>query len=93
MHAAKDDHLGVCLRRLLRETERIAHVIRHVLDFRHLIIVGEDDRVQFLFERANFARQSVRVRGRFRFPNREPVHRCGLNFGDVTHKRRLLRGI
>ena len=57
MHAAEHDYVGVRLRRLLREAERIANKIGHVLNFRHLIIVREDDRVKLLLERENFPRQ------------------------------------
>ena len=42
MHAAERDHLGVGLRRLLREPERVAHEVRHVLDLGQLVVVGED---------------------------------------------------
>ena len=50
MNAAEDNDVRVGLRRLLRKPERIADEIRHVLDFRHLIIVREDDGVELLFE-------------------------------------------
>jgi 4-hydroxy-3-methylbut-2-enyl diphosphate reductase len=59
MHAAENDHIRVRLGRLLREAERIAHEIRHVLDFRHLVIVREDDGVELLLERENFLRQRL----------------------------------
>ena len=49
MHATEHDHIRICLGGFLRETERIACKIRHVLDFRHLIIMCENDGVQLLF--------------------------------------------
>ena len=42
MHAAERDHLGVGLRRLLRQTERIPHEVRHILDLGQLVVVSED---------------------------------------------------
>ena len=61
MHAAEHDHIRVRLGRLLREAERIADEIRHVLDFRHLVIVREDDGVELFFERENFLRQRLEL--------------------------------
>jgi hypothetical protein len=61
MHAAEHDHVRARLGRLLREAERIAHEIRHVLDFRHLIIVREDDGVELFLERENFLRQRLEL--------------------------------
>ena len=57
MHAAENDHVRVGLRRLLRKAERIADEIRHVLNFRHLIIVRENDGVELFLERENFRGQ------------------------------------
>ena len=59
MHAAEDDHVRARLGRLLRQAEGIADKIRHVLDFRHLIIVREDDGVELFFERENLLRQRL----------------------------------
>ncbi len=59
MHAAENDHVRVRLCRLLGQAERIAHKIRHVLDFRHLVIMGQDDGIQLLLERKNFLRQRL----------------------------------
>ena len=61
MHAAENDHVGVGFCRLLGKSERIAHEIRHVLDFRHLVIVRQDDGVQLLLERKNLLRQRLEV--------------------------------
>ena len=57
MHAAENNHVRVRLRRLLREAERIAHEIRHVLNLRHLIVMREDDGVRncFLSVKISFA--------------------------------------
>src|SRR3569833_3159082 len=57
MNAAEDDDVGVSFCRFLREAERIAHEIRDVLNFRHLIIVRENDGVELLFQRMNFLRE------------------------------------
>jgi hypothetical protein len=45
---AEDDHRGVGPRRLLRETERIAHEVGDVLDLWPLIVVRQDHRVALL---------------------------------------------
>jgi len=37
--------------RLLGKPQRITHKIRHVLDLRHLIVVRQNDRIQFFLER------------------------------------------
>ena len=57
MHPAENDHIRVGFGRLLGEAERIADVIRHVLDFRHLVIMREDDGVELLFECEYFLRE------------------------------------
>ena len=68
MDAAKNDDLGPGFGRLLGKAEGIAHVIGHVLDFRHLVIVGQDDGVQAVFELENIARQGVQPLRRQRNP-------------------------
>ena len=81
MHAAEHNHVGVGLGRLLGKAERIADEIRHVLDFRHLVIVREDDGVELLLERKNFLRQRL-----------EPLlrHRpARMDFCDINHKNKL----
>ena len=42
VHAAEGDHLGVGLRGLLREPERVADEVGHVLHLGQLVVVGED---------------------------------------------------
>src|ERR1700712_5497018 len=44
MDTAEDDHLAFGLGVTLGETGRVADVVGHVLDFRQLVIVGEDHR-------------------------------------------------
>ena len=56
MDAAEDDHVGLGSGRLLGESERIAHVIGDVLDFGHLVVVGQNDRIKLLLEHKDFAR-------------------------------------
>jgi len=53
--AAERDHVGVRVGGLPRQAERIAHEAGHVLDLGHLIVVGEDDGVPLLGERAHLA--------------------------------------
>ncbi len=42
-----------------RDSPAIAHVIRHVLDFRHLVIMRQDYRVELLFSARNLPRQRL----------------------------------
>jgi hypothetical protein len=46
VHAAEDDHVGVGLRRFLREAERVAEVVADRLDLHALVVVAQDHRVQ-----------------------------------------------
>src|SRR5690606_20508662 len=57
LDAAKGDDVGVGLRRLARQLERIADEIGEVLDFGLLIIMREDDGVAFLAEPFDFGAQ------------------------------------
>ena len=59
MHAAEDDDVGVGLSGLSREAEGIADEIGDVLDFGHLVIVGEDDGIELFLERKDFAAQRL----------------------------------
>ena len=54
MNAAEDDDVGVGIFRMIGEAERIADVVRDILDIAGLIVMGEDDGVAFLFEGENF---------------------------------------
>jgi hypothetical protein len=49
----KTNRVGAGGRGLAREPERIAHVVRHVLDLGHLVVVREDHRVAAAREVAN----------------------------------------
>ena len=81
MHAAEDDHIRVRLCSLLRETERVAGEIRHVLDFRHLIIVRKDDGVELLFESEDFPGQRLEFL---------LVHSATrMNFSNINHGEKL----
>ncbi len=51
--AAEGDDLGLGRRRLARELERVAGEVGDVLDLRHLVVVGEDDRVALGGQRAD----------------------------------------
>ena len=74
MDAAEDDYVGLGLGRLLGEAQRIAHEVGDVLDFRHLVVVGENDRVKLLLEHKDLARERVELRARHRPAHRETVH-------------------
>ena len=56
-HAAKGDDLGVGGGRLARQVEAVADEIGEVLDFRLLVIMGEDDRVALLLQARDLGEQ------------------------------------
>ena len=57
MDAGKDDDVGRGFGRLLGQAEGIADKIGNVLDFGDLVVMGQDDGVELLFEREDFARE------------------------------------
>ena len=56
-----------------RQAQRVAHVVGHVLDLGHLVVVGQDDRVPLAGELAHLG-ASGRGSGR---GARAPRRRCG----------------
>ena len=50
MHAGENDQIRRCLLSLLRESQAIPNIIRHVLDIRLLVIVREDNRILLSFQ-------------------------------------------
>ena len=80
MDAAEGDHLGVGGGRLAREAERVAHVVGDVLDLRHLVVVGEDDRVALRRERADLLAEGSDLGGR------ERVRALGLDRRELLHE-------
>ena len=64
MNAAEDDDFGPGFGGLLGKAEGIAHIIGHVLDFGHLIIMGEHDGVELPFQAENLAGKGVPPRRR-----------------------------
>ena len=77
MNAAKDNDIRAGLGRLLRKSEGIADVIRDVLDFRHLIIMGEDDCIQLFLERDDVAGKRVQPGRRNGLAERKAIHASG----------------
>ena len=55
--AAELDHVGVGLRRLAGEAERVADEVGHVLELGQLVVVREDDGVPLGRERADLVAQ------------------------------------
>ena len=55
--AAKGDHVGVGRRRLARQIEAVADEIGEVLDFRLLVIMGEDHRVALALQPLDLGEQ------------------------------------
>src|SRR4030095_16051299 len=67
---AKGDDLGVGRRGLARQIEAVADEVGEVLDFRLLVIMGEDDGVAFLLQSRDLgeqveALQALRLCGHF----------------------------
>jgi hypothetical protein len=62
--AAKHDDFRFGFGGLLREAQRIAHVIGHILDLRHLVIVRENDRVELALKVDDFPRKRIEPRRR-----------------------------
>src|ERR1035437_2578196 len=89
MHTTENDHIGRRLGGLLRETERIADVIRHVLNLRHLIVMREDDGVQLFLERENFLGQRIEPRARHGLAEFQIAHSVGWHFDDIGHANKL----
>ena len=61
--AAKSDDLGVGRRRLARQIEAVADEIGEVLDFRLLVIMGEDDGVALALEPLDLGQQVDALQG------------------------------
>ena len=57
MDAAEHDDVRIRLLRLVSQPQGIAHEVRDLLDFPHLIIVREDHGVPLLLEAENFSAQ------------------------------------
>src|SRR5215470_6584611 len=74
MHSTENDHVRISLRRLLRKTERIADIIRHVLNLGYLIIVGQNYGIKLPFQREDFAGQRIELRARHWLPHWKPIH-------------------
>ena len=90
MNPTEHDDIGWRCGRLLRQPERIAHVIGDLLDFRDLVIVREDDRVELLLERKNFACQRIELPCRHRLTHRQALHaRQWRHFQNISHKLRV----
>jgi hypothetical protein len=66
--ATEHDGGRLDLGRQAGESERVAHVVRDVLDLRHLVVVRQDHRIAFLRQRQHLrlpvARQHLDVHGR-----------------------------
>src|SRR5258708_39847273 len=88
MHPAKDDDIGAGFGRLLREPERIADVIGQILYFRDLIIVSEDDGVQFFLQREDLPRKRVETRRRHGFANLQAVS-ARWSLDNIRHEQTL----
>src|SRR3954453_20394106 len=59
MHPAKCNDVGIGFPGSVTQPKRITHIVRDVLNLRHLIVVRQDDGISLLFESADFFRQVV----------------------------------
>ena len=64
MNARKKNHFRLRLPGFLRQTQRIAREIGDVLNLSDLIVMGENDRVTFFFQRRDFFLKGVIEFGR-----------------------------
>ena len=88
MDPAEHNDVRVGLRRLLGQAERIPDKIRHVLDFRHLVVMGEDDGVQPALEIEDLHGQRLRLRARHRLAKRRSI-RAALDWNSIRHGAKL----
>ena len=89
MDAAKNDDVGTGLGGLLGEAEGIADEIGDVLDFGDLIVVSEDDGVEFFLERKNFTGEGIELRARHGFADFQAVRAARVNFDQINHWQNL----
>lgn len=67
MDTAEDDDVGVGVFRVISEAERIADVVRDILNISGLVVMGEDNGVAFLFQSKDFLFQIECGHGNSRF--------------------------
>ena len=53
MHAAEGNDIGIGFFRLIGESQRVTHVVSHVLNGFNLVIMSEDNGVTFFFKAQN----------------------------------------
>ena len=53
MNTAESDDVGIGLLGPEGKPKRVAHIVGNILDFRDLVIVGEDDSVAFFLQVQN----------------------------------------
>src|SRR5258708_7442877 len=70
--AAKYNHIRLRCGRLLRKPKRIPNVIRNILDFRHLVIMREDDRIELFLEDKNLLCERLKMLSRHRLAHLQP---------------------
>ena len=85
MDAAEDDDVGGGFGGHLGETEGVADVIGDVLDFWDLVVVGEDDGVEFFLEGEDVAGEGVEARGRSAGDGFEAINAGGAELGQIDH--------
>lgn len=85
MDATEDDDVGGSTGGLLGEAEGIADEIGDILDFWDLVIMGEDDGVEALFQAEDFACEGIQALGGEHGSGGEPVGTRGHGIGHVNH--------
>ena len=87
MYTAKHDDRRIGFGRLSREAQRVTHVVRQVLNLRHLVIVREDHGVEILLELENLPGKHVKLLRRGPPLHAETGGGARLDLGHVDHGR------
>ena len=82
VHPAEDDDVGRGLGRLLGQAQGIAYEIGHILNLRHLVVVGQDHRVVPALQLQDLPGKGIELRRRHRLADRSDQR-----IGRVNHGR------
>src|SRR5208283_3686809 len=89
MNAAEDNDVRPGFGRLLRQARRVAHKIGDVLNFGHLVVMGENDSVKLLFEREDLTRKRAKLRAGHRCAQRQTVRSWKQNLSGLSHPSKV----
>ena len=93
MHPAENNHAGLGLGRLLGQSEGVSDEIRHVLNLRDLVIMGQDHGIEFPLQGEDLLRQRVESFRRHGLADAvvEPDRSggAGLSLSSIVHGRKI----